>query len=138
MKAIRHLRVARPVSDLERARQMYCDGLGLQVIGSFRDHAGFDGIMLGIPGAHYHLEFTHCGSGAVRPSSTPEDLIVFYLPAETDWEGQCASMCAAGFTRVPAFNPYWDARGRTFEDADGYRVVLQREHWPPANAPQAS
>jgi len=26
-------------------------------------------------------------------------------------------------------NPYWDRCGLTFEDPDGYRVVLQRENW---------
>jgi hypothetical protein len=38
-------------------------------------------------------------------------------------------MVAAGFREVPSFNPYWDTQGRTFEDHDGYRVVLQHEHW---------
>jgi hypothetical protein len=27
--------------------------------GRFEDHAGFDGVMLGEPGAPYHFEFTH-------------------------------------------------------------------------------
>ena len=26
-------------------------------------------------------------------------------------------------------NPYWEIRGRTFEDLDGYRVVLQNSAW---------
>jgi hypothetical protein len=30
-----------------------------------------------------------------------------------------------GYQPVPAFNPYWDQRGKTFEDPTGYRVVLQ-------------
>lgn len=35
----------------------------------------------------------------------------------------------AGFDPVPSFNPYWDMSGVTFEDPDGYRVVLQRDAW---------
>ena len=35
-----------------------------------------------------------------------------------------------GCEPVEAFNPYWDKRGRTFEDPDGYRVVLQNARWP--------
>jgi YycE-like C-terminal domain len=31
---------------------------------------------------------------------------------------------------VKAYNSYWDVRGKTFEDADGYRVVLQCAAWP--------
>ena len=34
-----------------------------------------------------------------------------------------------GFGRVKSFNPYWDVSGRTFEDADGYRLVLQNAAW---------
>jgi hypothetical protein len=34
-------------------------------------------------------------------------------------------MMAAGYWPVASFNPYWDRSGRTFEDSDGYRVVLQ-------------
>lgn len=26
--------------------------------------------------------------------------------------------------------PYWDRKGKTFEDPDGYRVVLQQSSWP--------
>jgi hypothetical protein len=30
---------------------------------------------------------------------------------------------------VPSFNPYWDRDGVTFEDPDGYRIVLQKAAW---------
>ena len=38
-------------------------------------------------------------------------------------------MQSAGFKLVSPFNPYWGVLGRTFEDPDGYRTVLQRERW---------
>jgi hypothetical protein len=38
-------------------------------------------------------------------------------------------MLAAGFRQVTSFNPYWDVRGRTYEDEDGYRIVLQNAEW---------
>ena len=123
------LRIARPVRDLERTRDMYCRGLGLRVIGSFEDHAGFDGVMLGATGADYHFEFTYARTHPVQPTPTVEDLAVFYIPAESEWRAACAGMLGAGFRQVPAFNPYWDARGRTFEDHDGYRIVLQQAEW---------
>lgn len=77
-----HLRIARPVTDLERSATMYKHGLSLQQIESFTDHQGFDGVMLGIPGAGYHLEFTVCRAHAVAPKPTPEDLLIFYVPDE--------------------------------------------------------
>jgi catechol 2,3-dioxygenase-like lactoylglutathione lyase family enzyme len=124
------LRIARPVSDLARAETMYVAGLGLQRLGGFTDHAGFDGVMLGLPGAGYHFEFTLCRAHPVAPAPTADDLAVFYLPDAEQWEARCAAMLAAGFRAVPSFNPYWDRQGRTFEDADGYRVVLQNAEWP--------
>ena len=130
-----HLRIARPVTDLQRTTAMYCRGLGLRVIAEFAIHAGFDGVMLGDPASEYHFEFTHCHAHPVAPTPTAEDLIVFYIPDGNDWEAAGARMNAAGFKRVPAFNPYWDERGRTFEDPDGYRIVLQRATWRNTEAP---
>ena len=124
------LRIARPVSDLRRAERMYAEGLGLRRLGGFEDHQGVAGVMLGLPGAGYHFEFTACRDHPVAPAPTAEDLAVFYLPDTAEWERRCAAMLASGFRAVPSFNPYWDACGRTFEDADGYRVVLQNAGWP--------
>ena len=56
--AARHLRIARPVTELERSATMYCRGLGLKEVGRFEDHQGYDGVMLGAPGLPYHFEFT--------------------------------------------------------------------------------
>ena len=120
-----HLRIARPVADLARSTAMYTAGLGLTVLGSFEDHDGFDGVMLGRPGAGYHVEFTHCRHHAVLPSPTPEDLWVFYRADAPAWRAACVAMLAAGFKRIGSFNPYWAVHGATFADADGFRVVLQ-------------
>lgn len=114
---------------------MYCRGLGLRVIGSFENHEGFDGVMLGTPGAGYHFELTYCRSHPVVPAPTAEDLLVLYLPSPAEWRDACASMLAAGFKRVASFNPYWDVRGRTYEDRDGYRLVLQNAEWSNVEAP---
>ena len=124
-----HLRIARPVRELEKSVRMYCKGLGLMEIGRFADHEGFDGVMLGRPGLSYHFEFTFCRVHPVTPAPTAEDLIVFYLPDASEWESACRSALEAGFIEVKSFNPYWDQLGRTFEDHDGYRVVLQRAAW---------
>ena len=129
MSAQPQLRIARPVSALERSVAMYWKGLGLVEIGRFADHEGFDGVMLGQPGAGYHFEFTYCRSHPVAPSPTPEDLVVLYLPRADEWRTTCAAMLEAGFKEVESFNPYWSTRGRTFEDHDRYRVVLEQAAW---------
>ena len=51
------------------------------------------------------------------------------MPDRLEWEARCARMVAAGFRGVSSANPYWDVRGRTFEDLDGYHVVLQNSAW---------
>jgi catechol 2,3-dioxygenase-like lactoylglutathione lyase family enzyme len=124
-----HLRIARPVTDLARAERMYCAGLELRVLGRFEDHDGFDGVMLGTPGVPVHLEFTFNRRHALVPSPAADDLLVLYLPEREEWERLCTSMRGAGFHEVSSANPYWNQRGRTFQDPDGYRVVLQREAW---------
>ena len=126
------LRLARPVSNLSRARDMYCVGLGLRVLGSFEDHDGFDGVMIGRQGRDWHLEFTHCRNHQVQPAPTAEDLVVLYVADRSEWEAACARMLVAGFARVTSFNPYWEMNGQTFEDPDGYRVVLQNDEWASA------
>lgn len=108
---------------------MYCAGLGFERLGSFEDHAGFDGVMLGHAGAEYHLEFTRQVGQPSGARPTAEDLLVFYLPEPALWAESCARMLGAGFREVVAHNPYWGERGKTFEDLDGYRVVLQGAAW---------
>lgn len=127
-----HMRLARPVTDLARTRSMYCAGLDLCVLGSFEDHNGFDGVMLGRREWDCHFEFTFCRAHPIQPQSTPEDLVVLYIPVRAEWERACERALAAGFRSVASLNPYWDAHGRTFQDADTYRVVLQNAAWASA------
>ncbi len=124
-----HLRIARPTDKLEAIADMYRAGLGLDVLGSFEDHDGFDGIMLGRPGAEYHLEFTHQRGCQAGRAPSPENLLIFYLDDQAEWEVTCGRMLESRFKPVPSRNPYWDVHGRTFEDLDGYRVVLQCATW---------
>jgi hypothetical protein len=104
--------------------------LGFEVLYEFADHDGFDGVMLGHAGAAYHLEFTRKAEHRVGKAPTEDNLLVFYLPDRAGWERAVARLEAHGHRPVAAFNPYWDRRGRTFADPDGYRVVLQNAPWP--------
>jgi len=127
MKA--HLRVARPTDNLQALADMYQKGLGLNILSHFEDHEGFDGIMLGNDEMPYHFEFTQHREHTVGKAPTPDNLWVFYIPDKNEWERCCKQMLAAGFKQVISYNPYWDQSGRTFEDLDGYRVVLENSAW---------
>jgi catechol 2,3-dioxygenase-like lactoylglutathione lyase family enzyme len=124
-----HLRVARPTDNLAAVVAFYRDGLGFEVLSHFEGHAGFDGVMLGHRGARYHLEFTRKAGHAAGRAPTQDNLLVFYLPDAAEWWAAVDRMGRAGYRPVQSFNPYWDLRGKTFEDPDGYRVVLQNATW---------
>lgn len=124
------LRIARPTNNLEALVTFYTTALGLQPIGSFHDHAGFDGAMLGRPDCTWHLEFTHQHGVTVEPAPSKEHLLVFYISDKPQWEAAVKRVEQAGGVRVQSENPYWDTKGATFEDPDGYRVVLQNASWP--------
>src|SRR5215475_875774 len=101
MKAGVVIRVARPTDHLTAIAEMYAIG----------------------------LDFTTQRGHQVGKAPTQDHLLVFYLPDQDEWKVSCARMIAAGFQRVPSYNPYWEAQGQTFEDLDGYRVVLQNAAW---------
>jgi catechol 2,3-dioxygenase-like lactoylglutathione lyase family enzyme len=125
-----HLRVARPTDDLPAVIKFYRDGLGFEVLSQFQDHEGFDGVMLGHKGAAYHLEFTRKKDHKAGRAPTQDNLLVFYLPDEAEWREAVKQLEDYGYAPVKSFNPYWDQKGKTFEDPDGYRVVLQNAAWP--------
>ncbi|HLY05326.1 MAG TPA: VOC family protein [Rhizomicrobium sp.] len=129
MADVPKLRVARPTDDLEAVEHFYRYGLGFEALSRFESHDGFDGVMLGCEGAPYHFEFTCAHGHRAGRAPTRDNLLVFYLPDRAEWEARVAAMRQAGYNPVPSFNPYWDRNGVTFEDPDGYRVVLQNDAW---------
>jgi ribosomal protein S18 acetylase RimI-like enzyme len=124
------LRVARHTERLGEVVAFYRDGLGLTEIGGFRDHAGYDGVFLEVPGTAAHLELT-AGGGEGAPVPHPESLLVLYLGDQAAVDEVCARLGADPV--VPA-NPYWAEHGVTVADPDGFRVVLVPERWSPAPA----
>ena len=119
------LRVARHTERLHQVVRFYRDGIGLTEIGGFRDHDGYDGVFLAVPGTDAHLELT-AGGRHGAPSPHPESLLVLYLGDDAAVQTVAARL---GVDPVPPANPYWAEHGLTFEDPDGFRVVLVPERW---------
>ncbi|NJP43158.1 VOC family protein [Actinacidiphila epipremni] len=129
--AAAHIRLARPSRDLRAAERFWVQGLGLDV--QFRHEAdGTPGdgslLMVGWPGAAWHLELVHDPGAPVEPRPTVEDLLVLYLDGPVPDE-LLARLEQHGGTRVPAHNPYWDTWGVTVQDPDGYLLVLSTREW---------
>lgn len=125
-----HLRVARPTDDIDALLFFYCEGLGFKILGKFSDHDGFDGVMLGLEGSSYHLEFTHNSQHRVGKAPTQDSLLIFYLPDTRAFEAAVKRMEDNSFRASPSFNPYWDQHGKTFFDPDGYGIVLANMQSP--------
>ena len=120
-----HLRVARHTERLEEVVEFYRDGIGLTEIGGFRDHDGYDGVFLAVPGAGAHLELT-TGGAQGTPAPHSESLLVLYLGDDQAVQTVAARL---GVDPIPPDNPYWAEHGVTFQDPDGFRVVLVPERW---------
>lgn len=128
---IQQVRFARPTDQLEEISRFYCHGLGFEIVADFYDHAGFDGIMLSMPNASYHLEFTHEHGTTIGRATNRDNLMVFYIPDGNQCQSVINRMISSGYQPVQAHNPYWDKNGVTFEDPDGYCVVIQKSIWQP-------
>ena len=128
--ATAHIRIARPTNDFAAAKHFYCDGLGFEVTYEFADHDGFDGTVLILNGASYHLEFTKQRGVESRHAPTDEDLLVFYIRNPEDWKKSVKRLVDAGYSSVESSNPYWNRYGKLFQDPDGYGVVLYDGEWP--------
>ena len=122
------LRVARHTQRLDELVAFYRDGIGLPEIGGFRDHQGYDGAFLAVPGTEAHLEFTTGGDHGA-PAPNPESLLVLYLGDHAAVDAVAARL--RGVPAVAPANPYWADHGLTFEDPDGFRVVIVPEAWQP-------
>ena len=121
---VAQIRVARPTNQLDKVVEFYCKGLGLNKIGSFEGHRGYKGVMIGLPGFDYHLEFTQHIDGSPCPAPTKDNLLVFYIPDRKVIEEITDRLKNMGYNAVPPENAYWEESGVTIEDPDGWRIVL--------------
>jgi ribosomal protein S18 acetylase RimI-like enzyme len=119
------IRVARHTERLADVVAFYRDGIGLRENGGFLDHKGYEGVFLAVPGTGGHLEFT-AGGGHGAPAPHPESLLVLYLG---DADAVRAVAARLGSEPVAPANPYWAQHALTFEDPDGFRVVLVPDRW---------
>jgi catechol 2,3-dioxygenase-like lactoylglutathione lyase family enzyme len=114
------LRIARHTERLDEVVAFYRDQIGLAETGRFKDHNGYDGVFLGIPGTGSHLEFT-TGGGHEAPIAHPESLLVLYLETQEELD---AIVTRIEQPTVTPTNPYWQANAHAFADPDGFQILL--------------
>ncbi|MGO4445326.1 VOC family protein [Mycobacterium sp. 2YAF39] len=123
--SLTQVRIARPTDRLADVEQFYTQALGLPVIYRFEDHTGYNGVMIGLPDTDCHLEFTSHVDGSPGPAPSRENLLVLYFHSGAQMSVVVDRLAKTGHAPVAAENPYWAEVGAlTFEDPDGWRVVL--------------
>jgi catechol 2,3-dioxygenase-like lactoylglutathione lyase family enzyme len=122
---VTQVRIARPTDHLTEVVRFYRDVLVLEQISSFESHAGYDGVILALPGRRDHTLSSRTTSAAVRvPTPTKDNLTVFYVEDEAAFREMAARLKRDGHDPVGPVNLCWAENGLTFEDPDGWRVVL--------------
>lgn len=117
------LRTARHTLSLQPIINFYTLIIGLDILGEFTNHAGYDGVFLGRRNLNWHLEFTTTGE-SVDYQFDEDDLLVFYPESKEDYNEIIVRIEKNNIIKTVAKNPYWQENGITIKDPDGYRIVI--------------
>jgi hypothetical protein len=121
------MRVARPTTDMEGVVNFWTNVVGLEELSGFKDHDGYDGVILGHPDQQWELELIRHVSGMPLPSPTEEDLIALYVRRDTANQ-LIDRLHLAGHRQFEHPNPYWRATGASaYSDPDGYTLIIYPE-----------
>lgn len=118
-----HLRIARHTNRIDQLTTFYCNIIGLDILGEFKDHDGYDGVFIGKKGLSWHLEFTQSETAAEH-TVDEEDLIVFYPETQTDYNAMLKRIEANRSKTYKAKNPYWNQNGILIKDPDDYGIII--------------
>ena len=116
-------RYARHTNNLEKIKSFYIDVLGLELLGGFENHNGYDGVFIGKPDENWHLEFTQSNE-IVNHTFNEDDILVFYPNNKLEYELLLEKVKKHSVEFITAKNPYWNENGKLFLGPDGYRIVI--------------
>jgi len=116
-------RFARHTNNLEAIKSFYIGILGLELLGSFENHNGYDGVFIGIPNTDWHLEFTK-SNDVVSFNFNEDDIVVLYPNTKIEFNVLISNLLRHHIYSITSKNPYWNENGQMYLDPDGYRVVI--------------
>jgi hypothetical protein len=116
-------RFARHTNDLEQLSNFYINILGMEILGGFQKHNGYDGVFIGKTNENWHLEFTKSNE-SIQFNFGEEDVLVFYPNTRLEYEHILEKINNFSIKIIEAKNPYWNENGKMFLDPDGYRIVI--------------
>ncbi|MFY7739263.1 MAG: VOC family protein [Flavobacterium sp.] len=116
-------RYARHTNNLEQLKSFYIDVLGLELLGGFENHNGYDGVFIGKQEENWHLEFTQSDE---VPNHTfdDDDLLVFYPNSKLEFDLLKEKLEHHSVQFVISKNPYWSENGIQFLDPDGFGIII--------------
>lgn len=117
------LRIARHTNNLEKIKSFYTTILGFELLGSFENHANYNGIFIGKPNLNWHLEFTQ-SVDKVNHHFDEDDILVLYPENILEYEALITRISKNSIAFISAKNPYWNQNGKMFLDPDGARIVI--------------
>jgi catechol 2,3-dioxygenase-like lactoylglutathione lyase family enzyme len=116
-------RFARHTNDLEQLTAFYIKILGMEILGSFQNHNGYDGVFMGKTNENWHLEFTKSDE-ITQFNFGDEDVLVFYPNTSLEYDSILRKINNSSIKIIEAKNQYWNENGKMFLDPDGYRIVI--------------
>ena len=118
-----NVRFARHTNNLEAIKSFYIGVLGLELLGSFENHNGYDGVFIGIPNTDWHLEFTKSDE-KIAFNFNEDDILVLYPNTKIEFNSLITNLLKHHISSITSKNPYWNVNGKMYLDPDGYRVVI--------------
>ena len=117
------LRVARHTDKLEKAISFYVDIIGLEILGDFKNHDGYDGVFIGNPFWDWHFEFT---LSQENPNHIfdEDDIMVFYPKTQVEFDSIINKIHKNNFEIKQSKNPYWNINGILIKDFDNHNVII--------------
>jgi catechol 2,3-dioxygenase-like lactoylglutathione lyase family enzyme len=116
-------RFARHTNDLEQIKSFYIAILGFELLGTFENHNGYDGVFIGKSNENWHLEFTKTKE-VISFDFKEDDILVFYPASKTEFDLLVHKLQSHEIEFIKAKNPYWNKNGKMILDPDGYRILI--------------
>lgn len=118
-------RYARHTNDINLLVEFYQNILGLELLGTFQNHDGYDGVFLGKKGVDWHLEFTQSDE-KVSHQFNEDDHLVFYLDSQAQITAVLDKVKEYNIPIKVPKNPYWRRNGQLILDPDGMGIVITK------------
>ena len=116
-------RLARHTNRLKQLVDFYVNIIGLDFLGEFKNHSGYDGVFIGKKNLGWYLEFTQT-SELVDHKFDEDDILVFYPETQFEYNSILDKITNNKVIISIAKNPYWQVNGITINDPDGHSVVI--------------